>query len=134
MPLNHAAVDAWLSTYERAWRTAGTESLGELFTEDATYRQAPYEKPVVGLDAIAEMWEGEREGPDEEFGMKSAVVALEDNVAVVRVEVEYGHSTPLEYRDLWVIRFGGDGRCTSFEEWPFWPGQPLAAPPGSSAR
>jgi hypothetical protein len=134
VPLNHVAVHGWLSAYERAWRTAGTASLGELFTEDATYQQAPFEKQLVGLDAIAEMWEAEREGPDEEFGMKSAVVALDDNVAVIRVEVEYDHSTPLEYRDLWVIRFGEDGRCTSFEEWPFWPGQPLAATPGPPAR
>jgi catechol 2,3-dioxygenase-like lactoylglutathione lyase family enzyme len=122
-----AEVRAWLSAYERAWRTAGTGSLGELFTEDATYQQAPYEKPLVGLKAIAEMWEAEREGPDEAFGMRSALVALEDNVAVVRVEVDYEHSTPPEYRDLWVICFGEDSRCKSFEEWPHWPGQPRAA-------
>ena len=122
-----ADVHAWLSAYERAWRTAGTASLGELFTEDATYQQAPYEKPLVGLGAIAEMWEAEREGPDEAFGMKSVLLALEDNVAVVSVEVEYEHSTVREYRDLWVIRFGENGRCRSFEEWPYWPGQPWTA-------
>jgi len=58
-------VDAWLAGYERAWRTAGTASLAELFTGDATYQPAPYEKPLAGLNAIAEMWEAEREGPDE---------------------------------------------------------------------
>jgi len=120
-------VHAWLAAYERAWRTAGTAALGELFTEDATYQLSPYEKPLAGLDAIAEMWEAEREGPDEGFTMKSALVALDDNTAVVRVEVEYERSTPLEYRDLWVIRFGEDGRCRSFEEWPYWPGQPRGA-------
>jgi hypothetical protein len=26
-----------------------------------------------------------------------------------------------EYRDLWVTRYAGDGRCRSFEEWPFAP-------------
>jgi catechol 2,3-dioxygenase-like lactoylglutathione lyase family enzyme len=118
---------AWLSAYERAWRTAGTASLRELFTEDATYQQAPYEKPLAGLDAIAEMWEAEREGPDEAFAMKSALVALQDDVAVVRVEVDYEQSTPHRYRDLWVIRFADDGRCRAFEEWPYWPGQPRAA-------
>lgn len=118
-----ADVNAWLAAYERAWRTAETRSLGELFTEDATYQVAPYEKPLAGLKALAEMWEAEREGPDEAFTMKRTLVALDDNVAVVRVEVEYEDSTPREYRDLWVIRFGGDGRCTSFEEWPYWPGQ-----------
>jgi catechol 2,3-dioxygenase-like lactoylglutathione lyase family enzyme len=125
-----ADTHAWLAAYERAWRTAGTASLAELFSEDATYQPSPYETPVAGLKAIAELWEAEREGPDEAFTMKSTLVALEGNTAVVRVEVEYERSTPLEYRDLWVIRFGEDGRCSSFEEWPYWPGQRRAASAG----
>ena len=120
-------VEAWLARYERAWRTAGTASLGELFTADATYRLSPYEEPLAGLAAIAEMWNAEREGPDEVFTMASTVVALDGQVAVVRVEVAYGQAWPLEYRDLWVIRFADDGRCAAFEEWAFSPGQPRTA-------
>ena len=51
-----ADVEAWLAAYERAWRTAGTGSLGDLFTSDATYQMSPYEAPLAGLDAIAKMW------------------------------------------------------------------------------
>jgi ketosteroid isomerase-like protein len=123
-----ADVDAWLASYERAWRTAGTSSLSELFTPDATYRQSPYEEPLRGLSAIVAMWEDEREGPDEHFTMTKRVVAVDGDVAVVRVEVDYETANPSEYRDLWVIRFAPDGRCAAFEEWPFWPGQPPAAP------
>ena len=47
---------------------------------------------------------------------------------MVRAEVGYGDPPSQEYRDLWVIRFAGDGRCTWFEEWPFWPGKPYAEP------
>ena len=36
-------VTRWLAAYEAAWRTAGTESLGALFTNDAEYRMSPYE-------------------------------------------------------------------------------------------
>jgi hypothetical protein len=58
--LRQPDLEAWLVDYERAWRTAGTASLGELFAEDATYRLAPYETALAGLTAIAEMWEAER--------------------------------------------------------------------------
>ena len=113
----------WVAAYERAWRTAGTSALAQIFAEDATYRQGPYDEPVTSLSAICTMWEAEREGPDEVFDMTSSIIAVENATAVVRVEVFYGDPVSQEYRDLWVIRFACDGRCVSFEEWPFWPGQ-----------
>lgn len=116
----------WVGAYERAWRTAGTGGLDQIFTEDATYRQGPYAEPVTGLLAIGRMWEAERARPDEVFRMTSSTVAVEDATAVVRAEVCYGDPVTQEYRDLWVIRFADDGRCSSFEEWPFWPAQPVA--------
>ena len=60
--------------------------------------------------------------------MTSEVVAADGDTAVVRVGVSYGDPVRQEYRDLWIVRFAGDGRCTSFEEWPFWPEQPDHAP------
>jgi hypothetical protein len=126
-------VSRWVGGYERAWRAAGTGGLAQIFAEDATYRQGPYEEPVVGLAAIGLMWEAEREGPDEVFAMTSSIVAVEGATAVVRVEVRYGDPVTQEYRDLWVIRFADDGRrCASFEEWPFWPAQPVANEPGTA--
>jgi hypothetical protein len=121
--MERSDVEAWLAGYERAWRTAGTTLLTELFTRDATYQLSPYEEPLAGLPAIAGMWEAERESADEAFTMESIVVALDANVAVVRAHVAYENSFPREYRDLWVIRFADDGRCVAFEEWAFWPGQ-----------
>ncbi len=118
-------VASWVAEYERAWRAPGTNALGQIFGPDATYRQGPYDEPVTGLVAIGRMWEAEREGPDEVFRMTSSIVAVEDTTAVVRVEVFYGDPVRQEYRDLWVIRFTDDGLCASFEEWPFWPAQPV---------
>jgi ketosteroid isomerase-like protein len=121
-------VAEWVAAYERAWRAPGTGALAGLFTAHAVYRQSPYDEPVAGLPAIGRMWEAERDGPAEVFRMTSDIVAVDGDTAVVRVEVHYGDPVRHEYRDLWVIRFAADGRCAWFEEWPFWPGQPLAAP------
>src|SRR5262245_4061762 len=121
--LTRRAVAEWVACYERAWRAAGTAGLGELFTEDATYLQQPFAEPVVGLEAIARMWEAERAGPDEVFTMESEIVAVDGDVAVVRLQVDYRKPAVQRYRDLWVMRFAGDGRCAAFEEWPFWPGR-----------
>jgi ketosteroid isomerase-like protein len=128
--VNRQQVLDWIDRYEGAWRDPDTGSVRSLFTEDATYRMSPYEEPHSGLAAIAEMWEAEREGPDEAFTMTSEIVAVDGDVAVARVEVIYGDPNDREYRDLWVMRFAPDGRCVAFEEWPFWPGQPLSARAG----
>ena len=125
--IDRESVGQWLAGYETAWRAPGTDGLAALFTSDAVYSQAPYEQPVTGLDAIKRMWEEEREAPDEAFTMTAGIVAVDDPAAVVRVEVRYGDPSVQEYRDLWVIRFADDGRCTWFEEWPYWPGHSYTA-------
>jgi SnoaL-like protein len=112
-------------TYEHAWRTAGTDTLPDLFTGDAIYSQGPYLPPRRGVDEIAAMWDEARDGPDEVFRMNHQVVAVDGNTAVVRVEVWYGEPVTQEFRDLWVMEFADDGRCRSFEEWPFAPTQPI---------
>lgn len=111
----------WVTAYERAWRTAGTDDLERLFTADATYLTTPYADPIRGLPEIRRFWDADRDGPDEVFTMSWSVVAASGDTAVVRVEVAYGEPVRQEYRDLWIIRFAADGRCREFEEWPFWP-------------
>ena len=120
-------VRRWLAGYEAAWRAPGTEGLAAIFTDDARYHHSPYEEPVVGLDAIRRMWDQDREGPDEIFTLATDVVAVDGPTAVVRAEVRYGVPLRQEYRDLWIMRLGEDGRCRWFEEWPYWPGCPYSA-------
>jgi ketosteroid isomerase-like protein len=112
----------WVAAYEAAWRAPGTDALAGIFTPDASYLQGPYDEPVTGLPAIERMWEAERDGPDETFRMTSEIVAVDGDTAVVRVEVRYGDPVAQRWRDLWLVRFAPDGRCASFEEWPFAPG------------
>ena len=118
--MDRRALSDWVDAYERAWREPGVAALDSLFTQEATYRTAPYEEPFLGLPAIRRMWEAGR-SPDEVFSMESETLAVEGEVGVVRVEVRYERPREQAYRDLWVVRLGADGRCASFEEWPFWP-------------
>ncbi|MGH3306318.1 MAG: YybH family protein [Nocardioides sp.] len=122
--MDRKAVEAWVEGYERLWRMPGTDGLADLFTPDASYLPSPWAQPINGLDDIARFWDAEREGPDEEFGMTAEVVAVDGDTAVVRVSVDYAGSDGGRWRDLWVVRLDRDGRCSSFEEWPFAPGQP----------
>ena len=115
-------VDRWVAGYVEAWRAPGTDHLGELFTEDVTYLPSPWARPVRGLAELTQYWEAERD-EGEEFTVTSVVVAADGDTAVVRLSVEYVEPIRGSWRDLWVLRFAADGRCASFEEGPFAPGQ-----------
>lgn len=123
--MDRADLTRWIESYERAWRTAPTAAVEQLFTAQATYRSAPFDDPVVGLAAIGEFWEAERDGPDEPFTLRWEPVAVEGSVGVARVEVVYEEPSLGVFRDLWIVTLEADGRCSAFEEWPFFPGQPL---------
>ena len=88
---------------------------------DTRYVVSPWKEPIVGLDAIGRFWEAGRDGADEAFELGYELVAVDGDTGVVRVAVDYGDGS--RWKDLWVLRFGADGRCTQFEEWPFAPGQ-----------
>ena len=122
--MDQTAVEKWVADYERIWRTPGTVLLAELFEPAASYLPSPWAQPLEGLDAIARFWEAERVSADEEFTMSSEVVMVHAHQAVVRVMVGYGAQAQRPWRDLWLLRFAEDGRCSSFEEWPFAPDQP----------
>jgi hypothetical protein len=124
--IDRPSVDAWVQAYEEVWRTPGTNRLAELFAADATYRMAPFREPQRGLDAISRLWEAERAGPDEAFTMTFEIVAVDHPRAVIRLDVHYGPPTGEHWRDLWILEFDADGRCGSFEEWPFTPDRPPA--------
>ena len=122
--MDREVVAEWVDAYERAWRTAGTDRLDEVFSADVVYVPSPWATPVYGLDDLRRFWEANRDGPDEPFVLTREIVALEGSTAVVRVAVDYLGADTTQWRDLWVIEFAEDGRCAAFEEWPFAPDQP----------
>jgi hypothetical protein len=119
---DRTAVTDWVARYERVWRSPGTDALEELFTATASYAASPWAQPVEGLEAIRHFWDASRTSPDEQFHMQSEIVAIDGQVAVVRVAVDYQDGQ--RWRDLWVLDLDEEGRCERFEEWPFAPGQP----------
>lgn len=121
--MDRKSVEQWVDRYEVCWRTPETDQLLELFLPGAIYVPSPWARPLDGLEEIAEFWESERDSANEEFTMSNDVVAVDGDTAVVRVFVEYAASGAGRWRDLWVLRFATDGRCSSFEEWPFAPDQ-----------
>jgi hypothetical protein len=46
----------WLERYRSAWIERDADAAGLLFTEDAIYREQPFQPPFVGRAAIRDYW------------------------------------------------------------------------------
>jgi ketosteroid isomerase-like protein len=110
-------VRAWLNAYVEAWRTYDPAAIGALFTEDATYAYHPWngeDDLVRGRDAIVANWleEQDKRGSWE---AQYRPLMVEGERAVATGTTRYANGK--FYWNLFVLRFGGDGRCAEFVEW-----------------
>ncbi|MDQ6714221.1 MAG: nuclear transport factor 2 family protein [Candidatus Dormibacteraeota bacterium] len=121
MPLTKERVAAWLADYVRAWDTYDSETIGSLFTEDATYAYHPFEEPVRGRLAIVASWLENKDAPGTYDGHYDPI-AIDGDLAVAHGRSRYfkdASRTELdrEYDNLFLIRFDDEGRCQSIREW-----------------
>jgi hypothetical protein len=130
MALTKETVSAWLRSYIDAWTTYDPNTIGGLFTEDATYRYHPFDDPVRGRLAIVASWL-EGKDPPGTYDASYQPVVIEGDLAVTNGRSRYFKDSSKselmrEFDNLFLIRFDEQGRCRSFEEWHMEPrGQPV---------
>jgi ketosteroid isomerase-like protein len=125
----HTYVD-WLARYRRAWIERDAAAASALFTEDAIYREQPFQAPFVGRAAIRDYW--------------STVTASQTGVelrygrAVVdggRLAVEWwanlqADGAPLTLAGEFLLQFADTGECRELREyWALTQGR-VEPPPG----
>ena len=114
--MDAAAVGEWVDRYVRTWNSNEATDIAGLFTNDAVYYTGPWDEPWQGREAIVRGWLGRKDEPGTTtFHYK--VLATGPDLGVVRGWTQYHDEPPREYSNLWVIRFGSDGRCQEFTEW-----------------
>ncbi len=111
------AATEWVEKYKKAWASNEPDDIRALFTPDATYRYHPDdEKPPRGHDELVASWIDSRDEPGD-YSFEYSVVIENDELAVVQGVTDYSASGGKVYDNLWVIRFGADGRASEFTEW-----------------
>jgi ketosteroid isomerase-like protein len=110
---------AWLEGYERAWRAYDAQAAGELFAQDALYYTSPFREPWRGRNEIMAKWTRD-EDVGEQFDFEFEPIAVMGDTGVARCRVVYRSadgSGAQDFSDIWVVRFGADGRADEFAEW-----------------
>jgi uncharacterized protein (TIGR02246 family) len=113
--VDHQKVVDWVEAYKHAWSSNAPEDIAALFTEDALYYTGPFDSPWKGREMIVKDWLGRKDEPDS-YTFRYEVLALGDDLGVVRGWTEYT-TLGKHYSNIWLIRFGEQGRCREFTEW-----------------
>ncbi len=126
--MTHDEAQAWLDRYVAAWETYDPTAIGELFSEDATYRYHPADTPIVGREAIVASWlapdpAGPASTPDEPgtYVAHYEPYAVEgDRAAAIgwsRYWTDAGRAVErVTYDNCFLLEFDGAGRCRTFTE------------------
>ena len=120
----------WLARYRRAWIERDADAASLLFTDDAIYREQPFQPPFVGRAAIRAYWA--------RVTASQTSVELRYGRTVVdgaRVAVEWWanlgtDSGPLTLAGEFMLRFAGSGECEELREYWLLSQGRIEPPPG----
>jgi hypothetical protein len=126
--MDHSAAQDWLDRYVTAWLTYEADLIGDLFSEDVTYRYHAFDdNPVIGRDAVVASWLGDQTpGSSSRDAMGTydasyAPVAVDGDVVVATGTSSYRDEPdgPVVrvFHNCFVMRFDDDGRCRDFTEY-----------------
>ena len=125
-------VQEWLDGYLRAWEEKDADAAAALFTEDASYRDNPFEEPHLGQDGVRSYWSGVTASQEDvRVRIGNAVVAPDSRRAAAEFWVTMlNGGAEVTLTGILFLRFAGDGRCEELREaWHFAEGR--SDPPAS---
>jgi nuclear transport factor 2 (NTF2) superfamily protein len=114
--MTHDDANRWLQAYVDAWRSYEPESIGALFTDDASYRYHPWDEPLEGRDAIVADWLANRDDPKAWDADYEAWTVEGDRVAATGTSRYDDGNGKRTYHNVFLIEFDADGRCRAFTE------------------
>ena len=106
----------WIEGYKKAWASNEADDIRALFTDDARYLTSPTSEWREGIEAIIAGWIADQDQPGD-YTFEFSVIADDGELALVQGVTDYSGADRPVYDNLWIIRFGPDGRATEFTEW-----------------
>lgn len=115
--MDAAGFSEWLDSYREAWEAMDPEAAGELFTEDAQYRETPFDDPFDGRAAIEDYWRDVTAGQNDPQ-VTVEVLGFADGEGIGRFHTEFvdDDGADVAMDGVCAVAFDGD-LATEFREW-----------------
>ena len=123
-------VEQWIDGYRTAWENRDADAAAALFTEDASYRTAPYAEPELGRGGVHAYWAGVT-ATQSEVAFRSGTPVVEGDRAAVEWWVTMlNGGAEVTLAGEFLLRFDENGLCRELREyWHFSEGR-LTPPAG----
>ena len=86
--MKHDEFAAWLEGYRKAWENLNPDAAVQLFSEDATYQETPYDIPMQGVAEIWEYW-AEVSKSQTEVRFRWTILSVSGNCGIARWQVGF---------------------------------------------
>ena len=116
-------VQDWLDEYGRAWVDGDPDRVVMLFSDTATYRETPFDKPMKGRREIREYWQEGAADAQESVEFVSQVWAVGNDTAIAGWQARFTEKASgvrVELDGTFRLVFSseqGSYRCPVLEEW-----------------
>lgn len=108
----------FVERYLAAWMSNSPEDIARAFTDDVVYRGFPADPdPAIGLEQLVAKWTSWADEPGA-WSFDYTVFLEDDQGAVIQAVTTYpaGEKSGV-YDNVWLLRFGPDGRVSEFTDY-----------------
>ncbi len=115
--MDEKRVSEWLTAYQDAWQSYDPKIIGDLFSEDVSYRYHPYDEPERGRATVVASWLEERDAEGTYEGSYEPLMVAGDMAIATGTSTYKDGDEVRIYDNCFILRFDDDGRCSEFTEW-----------------
>jgi hypothetical protein len=116
---DHDRLSSWLERFGHAWETRDPEQAAALFSEDGSYRETPFDDPLIGTDEIRSHW-SRLPRAREDISFTYEILAVTEPWGLAHWHGSYtpvDREVRLELDGILQVSLDADGRCRDFREW-----------------
>ncbi len=117
--MTHEQLQQWLDAYKEAWENRDVDAAVNLFADNATYQETPYDSLLKGRRDIQDYWARVPKEQDQVRFTYEALYAGPDQ-GIARWWGSFNRipsGSHVELDGVLIVKLDAQGKCSYFREW-----------------
>jgi len=118
--ISNGIFNKWLAAYGLAWEEGDHQKAADLYAEGASYQETPFDKPMVGKEAVRDYWQSGAGTNQRYISFSYRILSVQGNKGIAHWQASFlrvNSGSWVELDGILVAEFDEAGLCTDFKEW-----------------